>query len=470
MYRLTLLVLIGFVLEASILGFIGVLGYSGWSILGSFCVLLVVSWITNKLFSIIIKVPTNLESVYISALILTLIISPMRQLTDIQILVAAAFLTNASKYLITFRKSHVFNPVAIGVFLTMFILGRSTSWWVGTMVMLPSVIIGGILIVRKLNKVEVFLGFAIASITTMLILNFRSATQLTLLDATWWFFVSIMLIEPLTTPATRIRRLIYGALVGVLYALPRHAGPEVPLIIGNIFSYLVSPKSKWLLTLREKIEIAPHMFDFLFSSDRTINFTPGQYMELTLTQNKPDSRGSRRYLTIASSPTENDIRFGVKFYEHGSSFKSQLLNMQPGDQLMAGQLAGDFSLPKDSQKKLVFMAGGIGITPFRSMTKYLIDSNESRDIVLLYSNKNVSEIAYKDVFEAGSKIGLTSRYINTESDGRINKSMIQQITDYKQRLFCLSGPHNMVKSFEQILKELGIPKSQIIVDFFPGYA
>src|ERR1700731_4179463 len=74
---------------------------------------------------------------------------------------------------------------------------------------------------------------------------------------------------------------------------------------------------------------------------------------------------------------------------------------------VGAQIAGDFTLPSDPKQKLVFIAGGIGITPFRSMLKYLLDMGERRDIVLFYVNRTADDIAYKDILsEAQTKLGI----------------------------------------------------------------
>ena len=94
---------------------------------------------------------------------------------------------------------------------------------------------------------------------------------------------------------------------------------------------------------------------------------------------------------------------GVKFYDKPSTYKKTLISLNNGGIVVAGQLAGDFTLPEEKDKKLVFIAGGIGVTPFRSMIKYLVDNNEKRDIVIFYSNKRFNDIAYKDIFDQAEK-------------------------------------------------------------------
>lgn len=155
--------------------------------------------------------------------------------------------------------------------------------------------------------------------------------------------------------------------------------------------------------------------------------------------------------------------------------------MLPGQKIVASQLAGDFTLPKDPSKKLVFIAGGIGVTPFRSMLKYLIDKNEKRDIVMFYSNRSAADIAYKEIFdEAQARLGIKTVYTITDKNppawwsgrmGYIDGQMIKaEVPDYLQRTFYLSGPHGLVTAFEKTLNDLGVPHSQIKTDFFPGFA
>ena len=166
----------------------------------------------------------------------------------------------------------------------------------------------------------------------------------------------------------------------------------------------------------------------------------------------------------------------MKFYPNPSTFKQQLLDLKEGESIVASQLAGDFVLPRNKKKKLVFIAGGIGITPFHSMIKNLINTKEKRDIIQFYSNKLESEEAYKDTFaQAHNDLNIKTVYAVTDKSdpmytGRINEDLIKrEVPDYKERYYYLSGPHNLVTAFEVTLKNLGIKRSHIKTDFFPGF-
>ena len=492
MYRLVLYVLAGLALIAAIFGTFGILPYNPLSLIFSITILIAVSWLTNKIFADAFKTQTNIESTYITALILALIITPVapRDLIGISFLIWAAIWATASKYIFAVSKKHLFNPAAFAVVLTAFTINQSATWWIGgNLPMMAFVIVGGLLVVRKIQRGDLMVAFFAAAIVSILTGtpsgNPFSTLEKAVLHAPLFFFAFVMLTEPLTTPPTRGRRIFYGAFVGILFAPWVHVGPvystpELALLVGNVLAYFLSPKSKHVLKLEKVEEVGAGMYDFVFTKPH-LKFQPGQYLEWTLGHGNTDSRGNRRYFTIASSPSEPNIRLGVKFYEKPSSFKKRMLEMTPGDEIMAGQLAGDFTLPRDETKKLVFIAGGIGITPFRSMVKYLSDHDEKRTITLLYSNRNTDEIAYRDVFnEAARTIGIKTIYAITGAGetlpeenghrGHIDGALIHhEVPDYHGRMFYISGTHAMVSAMETMLHKLGVSRKQIKTDFFPGF-
>jgi glycine betaine catabolism B len=305
----------------------------------------------------------------------------------------------------------------------------------------------------------------------------------TLLYSPLLFAGFAMLTEPLTAPAALKPSLIFGAIVGALSSPNVHYGefyftPELAFLVGNAFAWAVSPKHRFKLTL-ERIEKQAHgCFDYVFKPHKPVSFKAGQYFDWTLNVAKPDDRGNRRAFTIASSPSENELRLGVKFYAKPSAFKQELLQMKPGDVVFASQLAGEFVLPKSINAKLAFIAGGIGVTPFRSMVQHMIDNKDYRSTVLLYGNNRMNEIAYSDVFEkAASVLDFRTIYAVAEDaalnmhNGFIDAALIKrEMPDFRERLFYISGPRGMVVKFQKTLKELGIAKSRIKTDFFPGFA
>lgn len=474
MYRLTLYGLIILLLFGSF--------FNGIAILFSAGFILITAYLFNSLFSDTFEVKTNTESFLITSLILALIISPPKSLSELLFMFWVTVLAISSKFIFTFKRKHIFNPVAIAVVLTSVFIGSSASWWIGSVHMLIPTAIVGLLIIRKLRREDLFISFIITTLTLSVLINFFNGFPIDTLflrilkETPLIFFATIMLTEPLTLPPTKKLKIIYGILAGILFTpqlriFSLALTPEMALIISNIFSFIVSFKERIIFRLKEKIEIGADIYDFILEPNSKFSFTPGQYMEFTLPQKKIDSRGMRRYFSLASSPTEYYLRLGVKFNELPSSFKKSLLEMNTGDIITASNIDGDFTLPNNRNIKLAFLAGGIGITPFRSIFKDLIDTYEKRDIVLIYSNKNESEIVYKDIFEkASQEFDTKIFYVNTSIDGHVTDQTIKNnIPDWKERTFYISGPHGMVVAFEDTLKNMGVKKNKIVVDYFPGF-
>lgn len=496
MYRIVLYILIFFFCSAILLSAFKFLPYTPFDLITSLFVILLVSWLSNAVFSYAYNAPTNVESIYITALILFFIITPVQGGVYTQFLPFAFWASvwaMASKYIFSIGKKHIFNPAAIAVVITAFTISESASWWIGTPNMLPFVLLGGLLIVRKIRRADLVWSFIISSLITITVFAIIKGSDIPITlfravkDSAFFFFIFLMLTEPLTSPTTKWLRISFGVLVGFLSAPLLHIGsvystPELALVLGNIFAFIVSPKEKLFLKLKERIKIGTDTFDFVFLKDKNFSFQPGQFMEWTLKHRSPDTRGNRRYFTLASSPTEEEIHLGVKFYPEPSSFKNHLLALPIGGEIIASQRSGDFILPNKKEQGLVFIAGGIGITPFRSMIQHLLDSNEKRDIVLLYSNKTVGDIAYKDIFDkARTKLGIKTVYAITDKNETIfdssmkigpidSQTIASEVPDYMNKTFFISGPHGMVDAFEATLKSMGIAGKNIKIDFFPGFA
>ena len=383
-------------------------------------------WLTNRAFGWLLKVPLNTESVYITALILVLILAPApSDLSGIAGLILASVVAIGSKFVLAVRRRHIFNPVAIGAVVSGLVLNQPVIWWVGNSTLLPLVLVGGLLVTRKVQRFDMIGVYILSNLAAVLVTTppalYGMALHAALVSSPLFFAGFAMLTEPLTAANGRWSRLVYGAIVGVLSAPNISIGgvyltPEIAFLVGNLYAFAADPQGRVKLTLLRVERTAAGCRDYVFSPDRRIAFRPGQYLDWTLAVPVPDTRGNRRPFTIASAPTEDEVRLGVKFYPEPSAFKRQLSDMQPGDVIYGSRVAGSFTLPRDSREKLVFIAGGIGITPFRSMVQDLRDRGEARPIILLYGAATRDEVAYRDIFRsAEQELGLRTIYVLEES-------------------------------------------------------
>lgn len=495
MYRFTLYFLIALVIVAVIASFLGVLPYNPMDILLDVGIVVTIAYVSNYVFAKLFHAVTNAESVFITALIIVLIFPVKFPVQSVALAIIAVF-AMGSKYFVTIEKRHMFNPAAAAVLgFSLLSSEHAATWWIGTPLMMPFVLVGGLLLMRKIRRETMLLHFFIAYFLLTAAAAIWNQGTLTAVISIWQrgifqssllFFAFIMLTEPLTSPATEKLQKWYAYVVALLFVTPQLRfspivlTPEWALCLGNIFSYFISPNYRLALPLSWK-QIGGNIGIFAFVPTQKIVYTPGQYMEWTLPHRLPDSRGNRRYFSLASSPTEKELLLAVKFYSPSSSYKKRLATLQKDEKIVASQIAGDFVLPKDLTQPLVFIAGGVGIVPYRSMIKYILDKNLQVNIVLLYADHSQNDFIFTDIFNAAEKNGLRSIYTITDKTlvpekwqgevGYITAEMIKKvIPNYKDRIFYLSGPQLMVDRYAATLGGMGIGRSHIKQDFFPGYA
>jgi ferredoxin-NADP reductase/Na+-translocating ferredoxin:NAD+ oxidoreductase RnfD subunit len=470
--------------------FTGVLTVPFWGLVLSSVLLITSTYLTNKLLSYVWRVQTNTESYILTGLILFFVLPPATTPTRAIFIFLAGAIAMASKFIIAYHGKHIFNPAAFSVALLGIFGLLHSNWWVGSSVLWPFVLLFGLLVLRKIRRFYLFGVFAVISLLIIALMgivqdeSLSETLMLAITSSPLLFLGTIMLTEPSTMPARKRDQIVFAAVVAILFATAWNIGgvhiyPEVALVLGNIYAFAVSPKYRLLLRLKEIRPISKQVYDFVFVPDRKPEFEPGQYMEWTLPYQKHDSRGNRRTFSIASSPTEDAVHLGVKFYEPGSTYKTALRNLKPGQGMYAGQIGGEFTLPKDTTEKLVFIAGGIGITPFRSMLKYIIDTGQTRNIVLFYAVSSPDEIAYKEILDEASKHGvqviqvLGSKEVPaawTGLTGYVDTALIsERVPDYAERTFFVSGPPFMVDAIKRNLHQLHVGRERIVSDYFPGY-
>lgn len=223
----------------------------------------------------------------------------------------------------------------------------------------------------------------------------------------------------------------------------------------------------------ETLQRTPDAKSIRFTRPQGFNYLPGQYLLVTL--GSPTNQMTRA-LTISSSPTEGFLEVTKRLTGH--PFSNYLAYLRKGDELSINGPYGNFTF-QGEHKKAGMLSGGIGITPMRSMIKYILDKNLKANIILIYSNSREDGIAFVDELAEMQRQSNCLKVIETITrpgtawkgvTGRIDAEMIKEfIPDFSERVFYTSGPPKMVDSIVSALKELKVPKMQIKQEYFPGY-
>jgi ferredoxin-NADP reductase/nitrite reductase/ring-hydroxylating ferredoxin subunit len=223
---------------------------------------------------------------------------------------------------------------------------------------------------------------------------------------------------------------------------------------------------------------------------KLLDYTAGQFAFFDIGGVYNDPKGPIRHFTISSSPTENFIMLSTRIRE--SPYKKRLSTLEKGEKVKVRGPEGQFVLHQDYSKPAVFLSGGIGVTPFRTMIKYATDKQLPVKIVMFDSNRNRNSILFKKDFDDWVNINKNLKIIYTISEedrheqssstanddwkgeyGRIDKEMILKYLDANQlnnSIFYICGPPSMLKAMQSLLQDnLEIPKERIKVEEFTGY-
>jgi ferredoxin-NADP reductase len=222
------------------------------------------------------------------------------------------------------------------------------------------------------------------------------------------------------------------------------------------------------LTLAKKIQEAPDVTTFVFDPDEPLTWQAGQFLHYTIPQEHADDRGLERWFTISSAPFERQIHITTRHAEKGSSFKEALFSLPIGATIEADGLEGDFVVD-DPSADFVFIAGGIGITPFRSMLAQLDHEGIDIHATLLYANRDDNFVFKAELDAIAAKHpNVTIHYFS--ADERIDaKAITSRVPNLQIPTFYASGPEPMVETYEKMLADMGVPDSHLKRDFFPGY-
>lgn len=230
-----------------------------------------------------------------------------------------------------------------------------------------------------------------------------------------------------------------------------------------------------------KNHITSDIWQIVFKKPKNFKFKPGQFIETYIDDPNPDERGNKRWFTISSSPTQSTISITTRLIapKH-SEFKNDLFNLEPNQTISIKNPEGSFILPSKNTK-ILWLAGGIGITPFMSQMQYMFDTKDfERDIILLHGLRTLEEDPCADLIQKCQKVMPKLKIIRVLSEssptnwrgptGYIDKNLLsKQVPDLTRRDIYISGPEPMVDSFTEMLLSVGVNKDQLHQDWFPGY-
>jgi ferredoxin-NADP reductase len=505
MYRLVLLSLAGLAIIAIVLSFAGLVAPTALELIVTLVVLSVVCTATDAVAQSVLRLPWRIESSLITAHILLFVLRPTLDLAALAGIAIAGIVASLSKYVLVWRGRHIFNPAAVGAAVLTIIsiwvpaLGAS-SWWVGTPAIAGPVVILGLAVLLRTEKVRVVSVFLVVAVAVGMLrvsaLYQSLGTTFDPWELFWqilWsspflFLGAFMLSEPLTMPPRRWQQFIVAAVVGVLAGWPIPIGEitlgqERALLVGNLvaFAFAFSLRSAVRLTLEERAELTPSVRQLTFRTDSRLTFLPGQYLELDVPHRHPDARGTRREFSIASAP-EDLPQLTVAFREETgpgakpkSSYKRALAEVAPGAALAVTGVWGDFVMPKRSSAPLLMVAAGIGITPFVSQLRHRRLAEEDRDVVLVYVASDSSELAYRAELEASGipvivftrdepadlpRNWMWARGVRLDADG-----LVKVVPDLEARHAYISGPAGLIAELAPALERA----RSITTDAFSGY-
>jgi ferredoxin-NADP reductase len=489
MYKLVLLSLALISIIAIALSFFGLVSADPLALLASLPVALAFSYVASWVGARIVQQRMHLESWLITGLLVFFIMAPSFELEGLLGIALASTIAGASKFLAAFRGRHIFNPAALGAYVFIFVPLGFPTWWVGTPLLQPFILVGAFLILYRTQRLDLGLVFIVvaASIRIAFIVagggTLADALSFTFASSPLIFFVGFMLSEPLTQPPRRWQRLGLAVLVALLFAIPFSIGPIysdplLALLVGNLIAFFFTQRRTIRMTLTETEEIAPGTWQLTFAPHRPITFRAGQYIELSMPHASADFRGVRRYFTISSAP-DTGATLSVTFTapEKSSSFKAALLSLSRGAQVNATGIWGDFLLPRDTAEPLLLVAGGIGVTPFASQVAHAHRQAEGRDIVVVYASSSSGPLPFTEVLSnSGVRVivfgpqptaALPSGW-EIGGEGRMSgDALATLVTDLASRRVYLSGPPALVNDLRSTLRTNGARR--IHTDYFSGY-
>jgi ferredoxin-NADP reductase len=231
-------------------------------------------------------------------------------------------------------------------------------------------------------------------------------------------------------------------------------------------------------TVAEKREVAQQTLLVLFAVHDYPAYRPGAYFWVELPERGDnDEKGLRRHISLVTSPTEQGV-VGLATRLRDTAFKRTLSRLEVGDAVQVEEPKGSFLLPEDTSVEYVFVAGGIGITVFRSMLRYIADERLPYRITLVHSNRDRQSTPFLDeVQELERRIdGLRVVLTMTDDAGwegearRLDADVLRDLLGgLEDKTFLVAGPPGMAEGVADALRAAGVPEERVLSDKFSGY-
>ena len=231
-------------------------------------------------------------------------------------------------------------------------------------------------------------------------------------------------------------------------------------------------------TVAEKREVAKGTLFVRFAVDDYPDYRPGAYFWVELPdRGHEDEKGLRRHISLATSPTESGV-VGLATRLRDTAFKRTLGELEVGDEVQVEEPKGSFLLPEDTDAEYVFVAGGIGITVFRSMLRFIADEGLPYRVTLVYSNRDRESAAFLDELEELERRVEGLRVVLTMTDEpgwegetrHLDAGVLAELVGgLEGRTFLVAGPPQMAEAVADSLVAAGVPEDRVLADKFSGY-
>lgn len=213
--------------------------------------------------------------------------------------------------------------------------------------------------------------------------------------------------------------------------------------------------------LLEKDVVNDDIYSLIFKVPAGFSWQPGQYIDLEVPHSNADSKGTHRWFSISSAPVEKTIMITTRVLKRDSSYKQALSELPIGASVSAGKPRGDFLLDGRARRHIM-IAGGIGITPYRSMILQAASDKLDIDVELLYIDSRKQFIFTDELGEAGKKLTFFSL---SKFSKRLTETDIKKLKPAD--VYYLSGPRDLVEAYQTMLEDSGV--NDIRTDYFSGY-